>query len=320
MLPQSLVYIAPLLLLCSHQLHSCINPNACQRSAATQQNMTDWAYRHTNYTIRELNYLTSPNSSQPIYMEYMSYMCPTGYSGPLCGACQPGFGHSGNTCEKCHSKAVNALFFIGMCLLTFLIPGVSMFMHIGEVKRRTRKLTDWQKQQQNQGSCAAAAPAAAASPAAAAPAAGTELTEGPRGAAGDNHRGCAAAPTATAAAGAAPLHQQQQQPQQQPISRLRLLQRRLLDISVLDDDLGVDTSSNPATAPTDASRAPTESSVDDGAAGAAACTAAGQVRRRSFKFWHTDVLIVSVCNSFKCTYSTAVVWLHMLDQWLPRCC
>ncbi|WIA16706.1 hypothetical protein OEZ85_013362 [Tetradesmus obliquus] len=64
--------------------------------------------------------------------------------------------------------------------------------------------------------------------------------------------------------------------------------------SVLDDDLGVDTSSNPATAPTDASRAPTESSVDDGAAGAAACTAAGQVRRRSFKFWHTDVLIMMV--------------------------
>jgi predicted amidophosphoribosyltransferase len=110
--------------------------------------MTDWAYRHANYSSKQLNTLRSPGQHQPIYLGSMEHMCSKDYTGPLCGACQADFGHSGSTCVQCPTKAGNAFFFIGMCLLTLLIPSVSVFMHIGEVKRRTGKLTEWKKAQQ----------------------------------------------------------------------------------------------------------------------------------------------------------------------------
>jgi hypothetical protein len=262
-----------------HQLHRCINPNACWRDETISRAMTRWAYQHANYTIIQLNTLTSPTSKQPFYMEYMDHMCFKGYTGSLCGACQPDFGHSGTTCVQCPSKAANAMFFIGMCLLTFLIPGASMLMHITEVKRRSGKVKEWQQLQHNQNQDATATMCG-----------NIESTKNLTCAAVHIHESCA--PNVANAAAASGTQQQPPCLRQNPVSRLRLLQRQLLDVRVLDDELDVDGgSSQAANAPTIHPAA----SQDTGYIHAAQAATAGQIRRRSFKFWHTDVLVVGTC-------------------------
>jgi hypothetical protein len=189
-----------------------------------------------------------------------------------------------------------------MCLLTLLIPSVSVFMHIGEVKRRTGKLTEWKKAQQAQGGCTVASQAVDGTP------------EAPAG-----------MPGATAAATghrapAIPVQQQHQhqhqQQQQQRVSRLRQLQRRLLDVSVLDDELDATPSSSSSngfaaglrpshsnvpseTLVSGASPLPRSQVPHAAAAGGSAPVPGSKVRRRSFKFWHTDVLTV---GTYACRY------------------
>lgn len=112
------------------QLSRCISSLACRRSDETRKGMANWAYANSN--------LSTLNMTQTAIASYMERMCATGYTGPLCGACQPDHGHSGSTCVKCPNKSFNSFLYIVVCCFMLLVPVVQMVLHSKNVSKNTQ--------------------------------------------------------------------------------------------------------------------------------------------------------------------------------------
>eukprot|EP00878_Enallax_costatus_P009740 GHUV01010172.1.p1 GENE.GHUV01010172.1~~GHUV01010172.1.p1 ORF type:complete len:404 (+),score=84.90 GHUV01010172.1:227-1438(+) len=101
-------------------LHRCITAAACSRNSTVQQAMADWAAEHASMTITQLNE-KSNGTGLPYYQPYVANMCSSGYTGPLCGACAEGFGHSGQRCVKCMHHSTNSFIYFLVCLFIIII-------------------------------------------------------------------------------------------------------------------------------------------------------------------------------------------------------
>lgn len=69
---------------------------------------------------------------------YMAVMCTRGYTGPICGACQPGFGHSGHACVKCPPRSVNSFIYFLVCCFMLLVPALQMVLHAKGVSKNKK--------------------------------------------------------------------------------------------------------------------------------------------------------------------------------------
>jgi hypothetical protein len=111
----------------SLQLTRCISSLACYRNDQAVQDMAKWALATADtptalLTTNEIN-------------TYMAGMCTHGYAGPICGACEPGFGHSGHACVKCPPRSVNSFAYFLVCCFMLLVPAVQMVLHAKGVSK-----------------------------------------------------------------------------------------------------------------------------------------------------------------------------------------
>lgn len=97
--------------------------------------MANWAAEHADRTITQLNQI-DPSSRLPFYQPYVDNMCFEGYTGPLCGACMDGFGHSGQRCVKCVHRSTNSFFYFLVCLFMFIMPALQTLLHSKNVQKR----------------------------------------------------------------------------------------------------------------------------------------------------------------------------------------
>lgn len=112
------------------QLSRCISSLACRRTEYTRKDMANWSYAHAHLSVMQLN--------DTIIQPYMQYMCSHGYTGPLCGSCQPDYGHRAHDCAKCMPQAANSFLYFLVCCFMLLVPVVQMVLHTNSVRRNTQ--------------------------------------------------------------------------------------------------------------------------------------------------------------------------------------
>lgn len=120
LVPRLLLLLSALLMFLL-QLTRCISSLACYRSDQAVQDMAKWALLAAD-TPTALLTASDINT-------YMAGMCTHGYTGPICGACQAGFGHSGHACVKCPPRSVNSFIYFLVCCFMLLVPALQMVLH-----------------------------------------------------------------------------------------------------------------------------------------------------------------------------------------------
>jgi hypothetical protein len=91
--------------------------------------MATWAYGAANMSTLQMN--------GTLIEPYMKHMCVKGYTGPLCGACEPDHGHTGTTCIKCLPQQTNSFLYFLVCCFMMVVPVVQMLLHAKGVNKNT---------------------------------------------------------------------------------------------------------------------------------------------------------------------------------------
>lgn len=130
--PHTQDYVLLLPAACWLQLSRCISSLACRRSDATRRQMATWAYTAANLSTAQMN--------SSVVTPYMDSMCAQGYTGPLCGACEPMYGHTGTTCVKCLESGANSFLYFLVCCFMMVVPAVQMVLHAKGVNKNTQLL------------------------------------------------------------------------------------------------------------------------------------------------------------------------------------
>lgn len=97
--------------------------------------MANWAAERADQTIMQLNQINI-STGLPFYQPYVEKMCSAGYTGPLCGACKEGFGHSGQRCVRCIHRSANSFVYFLVCLFMFIVPALQTLLHSKNVQNR----------------------------------------------------------------------------------------------------------------------------------------------------------------------------------------
>lgn len=117
-------------------MHECFNNDACNYENRT----TDLEEAHFSGRFEFLNRVEREQDAEFTNREYPQ--CSDGYEGPLCGACEEGYGRTdGKTCEKCSSRSGTAAVVFLLAIWQLLLLSVTIRSALVSIRDMNQMMT-----------------------------------------------------------------------------------------------------------------------------------------------------------------------------------